>query len=590
VVVFFETPVKTSAKTRDKTSAANTASETRAKTPPKTIVKTLPPSRAATRAKNDDVKIISTAKTRAKKGKGAPSKATVKTLPPSRGPVTRVQEKPGEKKAPHAEMPANIAGAAKTPSRHLTKTRVLKKAPPDLKIILEGVQATTLELFNKLNAFNKNKQGFRAIVEFLDPDGLLRGIEVEVVGLFADQQIKLVFYQCQADGTPIRSIDDLYQVAEAVLPMFQMFLQDIAGKAGVKAKPAPLKGKVRAKQKGDSEYAGRECPDGGPVIGWVFDIVRGTLLCDSAEQIEAVVKLFVADKRVKVIITFKNRFKNPTPNGFCDMLLHFVFSDGGIKHVCEVQVHLRQITEYAAEHKSHESYDYFRLFFDGSMNTVASRLEDMAEIVGEDFAPAEDGTPPADVMEDIVSDVVESKDRGRLLAMAELCRKYIAELDLAVFTHNKKAEVEIAEYGLESEEVSDTFNILAFVLTSQGKLEEAMEMYEKCLAIQLKILGPEHKSLANIYSAMGDIQIRQGKLKNGIEMLDTTIAARLNVLGSEEISEAYSNAGVATEVLEKAQENVQDMYKLVCNFGPRAYSILHQDKIWCVQLFFEIFL
>ena len=74
------------------------------------------------------------------------------------------------------------------------------------------------------------------------------------------------------------------------------------------------------------------------------------------------------------------------------MLLQIVFSDGGITHVCEVQVHLHQITEYAATSKSHESYDYFRVFFDGSMNTVAARLKDMAEIVGKDFTPAPDGT------------------------------------------------------------------------------------------------------------------------------------------------------------------------------------------------------
>jgi hypothetical protein len=117
-------------------------------------------------------------------------------------------------------------------------------------------------------------------------------------------------------------------------------------------------------------------------VGWVFDIVRGTLLCDSVESIKAVVALLVGDKRVLKVITLKNRFKHPTPNGFCYMLFQLLFGEGGVVHVCEVQVHLRQITEYAAEHKSHVSYDYFRQFFDGTMNTVAARLRQIDEIVG----------------------------------------------------------------------------------------------------------------------------------------------------------------------------------------------------------------
>jgi hypothetical protein len=187
--------------------------------------------------------------------------------------------------------------AANAPSMAIVKNRVPKKAPPDLKLVLGGVEQTTFELFGKLNAFNKNKQGFRAIIDSVDPDGLLCSIEVNAVGLFVGKQIKTQFYQRQVDGTPVQTIEELYYAAEAVLPRFQDFLRDVAKKKeGVNVKLAPLKGKDRAKQKGDSDYADRECPSGGLAIGWVFDIVRGTLLCSSADQIKAVVMLLVADK------------------------------------------------------------------------------------------------------------------------------------------------------------------------------------------------------------------------------------------------------------------------------------------------------
>jgi hypothetical protein len=94
-------------------------------------------------------------------------------------------------------------------------SRKMKKAPRDLKRILQAVQPTTFTLFGQLNAFNKNKLGFRAIIEVLDPDRLLHGIKVdEAVGLFDGKQIKKEFYQRQEDGTPVQNIDDLYRVAD----------------------------------------------------------------------------------------------------------------------------------------------------------------------------------------------------------------------------------------------------------------------------------------------------------------------------------------------------------------------------------------
>jgi tetratricopeptide (TPR) repeat protein len=432
------------------------------------------------------------------------------------------------------------------------------------KQALRGVQPTTVELFYKLNTFYKNKLGFKEIVEHVDPDGLLCGIEVAVVGLFSGKQIKVEFYQRQVDGTPVRSIKDLYRVAEAVLPMFQTFLCDIASEAGVKVKLAPLKDKDRAKEKGDSDYADRECPNGSPVIGWVFDIVRGTLVCDSAEQIEAVVKLLVADKRVKKVIKFKNRFKNPTPNGLCDMLVQIVFSGGGnISHVCEVQVHLRQIKEYAIENKSHEAYGYFRVFFDGSMNTVASRLEDLAAIVGNDFSPAKSSKSAAEVMEDIVTGVLASREPLRWFLMAELCREYLSEYDLAVFFYKKEIKWNSTEYGPASEAVTNTINLLALTLQIQGKLGEALEMYEKNLAIQLRTLGPEHSNVAASYVNTGVVFQSQERIGEAMEMYEKALVILLKRFGSSHsaVGKIYSNMGTCLMTQNKLEASLEMLEK-----------------------------
>jgi tetratricopeptide (TPR) repeat protein len=463
----------------------------------------------------------------------------------------------------------------------LVKTRILKKAPPDLKQVLEGVQSTTLKLFKKLNAFNKNKQGFMAIIESVDANGLLKGIKVESVGLFAGDQIKTEFYQRQIDGiTPIRSIADLYRVAEAVLPLFQKLLQDIAKKGGdVTVKLAPLKDRSRAKEKGGSDYADRECPGGGPEVGWVFDIVRGTLLCDSAEQIEAVVELLVADERVKVVVKFKNRFKKSTPNGFCDMLLQIVFNDGGgISHVCEVQVHLRQIVEYAAEHKSHELYDYFRVFFNGSMDTVVSRLEDLAEIVGKEFVPAEDDTAAADVVEDIVSDVLASGNRYRLASLALLCRSYLSELDLAIYIFKTLIEVCIAEIGSESAPLSVALNDFGVTLVGAGKLGEGLETYQKSLAIGLKTIGPEHSFTGGTYENIGNVLHLQGKSGEAIAMYEKSLAIKLKTLGPEDsaIATTYMNIGNAFSSQRKLGEAIE-MYEASLTIKLKTLGPVHSS-------------
>jgi len=341
-----------------------------------------------------------------------------------------------------------------------------------LRAILDRIQPDNIKFFGKLNDFNKNKMGIEALRLELMPNDELSAVVVEVVGLFKDggdeSQIRLEFYQRQLDGkSPITSTEEVYEVADKVLPLFKQMLDEIAKAVGadviVKMSPG-LKAVDRALQKAEDDYSDRACPNNGPAIGWVFDIVRGTLSCGTIQSVIAVIALLVKDKRITVRIKFKNRFKHPTPNGFCDMLLQVVFADQGLVHTCEIQVHLRPITEYAVEHKSHESYDYFRQFFQGSMNTVTARLEDMAKIVGPDFAPADDGVEAKAVLEDIVVDVLESKDVYRMYKLTHLFESRLSELDLALYVGKAELAVKIERYGTDNEGVGGTYNNMAGVL------------------------------------------------------------------------------------------------------------------------------
>jgi tetratricopeptide (TPR) repeat protein len=58
--------------------------------------------------------------------------------------------------------------------------------------------------------------------------------------------------------------------------------------------------------------------------------------------------------------------------------------------------------------------------------------------------------------------------------------------------------------GEDHSSVASTYNNMANVLRSQGKLEDVMELYGKALEIFKKTLGEDHLSVANTYTNMAN--------------------------------------------------------------------------------------
>ncbi len=59
---------------------------------------------------------------------------------------------------------------------------------------------------------------------------------------------------------------------------------------------------------------------------------------------------------------------------------------------------------------------------------------------------------------------------------------------------------------------------MGIVLQEQGKLEEAMKMYQKSLEMNKKTLGEEHSSVADTYNKMGVLLHNQGKLEKKMKI------------------------------------------------------------------------
>ena len=80
---------------------------------------------------------------------------------------------------------------------------------------------------------------------------------------------------------------------------------------------APLKGRARAGEKAQNEYADKPAP----CYSWLFDIVRGSVYCDHEDDLVALWKKIEADPRIEIVRT-KNRFNPPEFNGYRDIMMN----------------------------------------------------------------------------------------------------------------------------------------------------------------------------------------------------------------------------------------------------------------------------
>ena len=350
-------------------------------------------------------------------------------------------------------------------------------------------------------------------------------------------------------SSPVRSMDELYGVATAARPGFEQMLGDVAGNIdGVVVKlPAGLKGRARAAEKADDSYAGY---NPGPAVSWLFDIVRGSLVCATVAAVFAVVQAVAKHPSVKSLVKFKNRFATPTPAGFRDLMLVVsievtnLTTGTRVLHTCEVQVHLEPVLTFAKANGSHYHYEYFRTYFQGASDTVAQRLEDLMRIVGSAADAADDGAiakPGTEndletgrrFLEKVLQDVLNSEDTQRMDALYDLLSSSLSEHDLAMCVLKQMEAQQVKSLGPDHPDIDTTYNNMAVVLRNQGQLERAMVMYEKALAISVKSLGPDHSEVGGTYNNMAIVLESQGQLERAMVIHEKALAIMVKSLGPD---------------------------------------------------------
>ena len=278
--------------------------------------------------------------------------------------------------------------------------------------------------------------------------------------------------QVNQSGAVISNLDELLSVGKEAKEVYEKFLKSLLESLNLDESMlhiAPLKAEKRCIEKARDDYSSREC---GPAESWLYDIVRGTIICETEQEISDVVS---ALEKSKSVIRMKNRFKKPTPGGFRDINMNVrVQVTATCSHICELQIHCRAIKDKGVELHSHEVYEFFRSYFKGSTETVDKRLQ----LVSSFQEHLKEGD---NALEECVRSVIGTDSVEKMENLVELLG-YMSELQSCLTVREALYKAKEAAALRELYEIGRIYETLADYETSLKKLEE-------CLALQKKLLG-----------------------------------------------------------------------------------------------------
>ena len=88
----------------------------------------------------------------------------------------------------------------------------------------------------------------------------------------------------------MQGINSLNEVGTAAIPVSKSLLTDVLTAVGLPVDylhMAPLKGAERAVEKARDDYEKRV---DGPGLSWLFDMVRGSVICEQPEEVHRVIE------------------------------------------------------------------------------------------------------------------------------------------------------------------------------------------------------------------------------------------------------------------------------------------------------------
>jgi len=282
----------------------------------------------------------------------------------------------------------------------------LKLLSDDTKDLLERFGLISLESFapteisfnsDQSVEFLKHIQGFiecrdksQAMIDEIDPDGKLASLVLDSKFDPKDESFRQKSLEC----IPVQSLDELYKSAEKFTDVFKSVVTELAANSNsstdtnsnsnsntdtdsntntVETIFALLKGKERAEKKAHDDYSSRK----GTPVSWIYDIVRGSAVCHTSEQLQALAGNIQEHESIE-IVKAKNRFKNPTLSGYRDMNLCLrLYNEEQQSHVCELQIHIKNVKQVSEELHSHSHYEFLRKLYAGGTASIEERMEEL---------------------------------------------------------------------------------------------------------------------------------------------------------------------------------------------------------------------
>mgnify|MGYP001395784482 CR=1 FL=1 len=152
---------------------------------------------------------------------------------------------------------------------------------------------------------------------------------------------------------PSWELRDLYVLARERRDLFAVEVLEVLARAGKQAtepsrviRGPSVKGLARAREKTNLDYGGD--------ASRIRDILRGSVVCETVDELNVVVNALRAVKDVEVI-RIKNRFRDkPTPSGYRDVNINIDYHG----MVVELQLHLSGVLQVAD--KQHVAYEAAR--------------------------------------------------------------------------------------------------------------------------------------------------------------------------------------------------------------------------------------
>ena len=119
-----------------------------------------------------------------------------------------------------------------------------------------------------------------------------------------------------------------------------------------------MKGIYRVLEKGVFKYNENLTDDLD--LSQVRDLVRGGIIDLTMRGLSKVAR-YILESDAVTICRVKDRFNNPSPAGWTDLMVNFYLNDDPGKHVCEVQlIHFKMLSQRTTQ-EGHDAYNIYRV-------------------------------------------------------------------------------------------------------------------------------------------------------------------------------------------------------------------------------------